>query len=243
VAESSTESASEMDVGSSDTEMGLIPSGTSVVLASPAHAAMRWTLAMLRLEIFKCFLRRLHRLGARCCLRRLELPDPLFQLFLLLLRLELMLGQQLILPFKHFLPEGVVLLPPGEIRCPLIQGRILLLEVLLGQGNVAGLVLQLPLPFLDPLHSRGLLGPLLFQDFVHGTQLGPKLCDDLLPLVQGLLPLGQPLLLSARLQLPGVHLLEVLFVVFAVPRELGPLKGELVGRRLGALLQLGKPSR
>jgi hypothetical protein len=32
-----------MDVGSSNTGMGLTPSGTSVVLASPAHAAMRWT--------------------------------------------------------------------------------------------------------------------------------------------------------------------------------------------------------
>jgi hypothetical protein len=32
-----------MDVGSSDTGMGLTPSGTSVVLASPAHAAMCWT--------------------------------------------------------------------------------------------------------------------------------------------------------------------------------------------------------
>ena len=41
--ESSTGSASEMDVGSSDTEMGLIPSSTRAVLASLAHAAMRWT--------------------------------------------------------------------------------------------------------------------------------------------------------------------------------------------------------
>jgi hypothetical protein len=32
-----------MDVGSSDTEMGLIPSSTRAVLASLAHAAMRWT--------------------------------------------------------------------------------------------------------------------------------------------------------------------------------------------------------
>jgi hypothetical protein len=40
-AESSNGSASEMDVGGSDTGMGLTPSGTSVVLASPAHAAMR----------------------------------------------------------------------------------------------------------------------------------------------------------------------------------------------------------
>jgi hypothetical protein len=72
---------------------------------------------MLRPETFKRFL---HRLGARCCLCRLELADPLFQLFRLLLRFELMLGQQLILPFKHFLPEGEVLLPLGEIRRPLI---------------------------------------------------------------------------------------------------------------------------
>jgi hypothetical protein len=40
-AESSTGSASEIDADSSDTGMGLIPSGTSVVLASPAHTTMR----------------------------------------------------------------------------------------------------------------------------------------------------------------------------------------------------------
>jgi hypothetical protein len=104
-----------------------------------------------------------------------------------------------------------------------------------------GLALELLLQLLQPLHSRGLLDPLLFQDFVHGTQFGTKLCDDLLPLVQGLLPLGQPLLLPTRLQLPGVHLLEVLFVILAVPLELEPLGGELEGCRLGALLQLGVP--
>jgi hypothetical protein len=43
VAESSTGRASEIDAGSSDTGMGLIPSGTSAVLASPAHLAMCWT--------------------------------------------------------------------------------------------------------------------------------------------------------------------------------------------------------
>jgi hypothetical protein len=89
---------------------------------------------------------------------------------------------------------------------------------------------------LDPLHSHDLLDSLLFQDFVHGTQIGPELCDDLIPLVQDLLPLGQPLLLPARLQLPGIHLLEVLFVILAVSLELGPIGGELAGRRLGALL-------
>jgi hypothetical protein len=52
-----------------------------------------------------------------------------------------MIDQQLLPPFKHFLPEGEVLLLPGEIRRSLIQGSILLLEVLLGQGNAAGPVI------------------------------------------------------------------------------------------------------
>jgi hypothetical protein len=43
VVESNTGRASEIDTGGSDTRMGLIPSGTSVVLALPAHLAMRWT--------------------------------------------------------------------------------------------------------------------------------------------------------------------------------------------------------
>jgi hypothetical protein len=101
---------------------------------------------LLRLEIFKRLLHRLHCLGARRCLcrlRRLELAKPLLQRPLLLLCLELMIGQQLLSPFKHFLPEGEVLLLPGEIRRPLIQGGILFLEVLLSQGNAAGPVIQL----------------------------------------------------------------------------------------------------
>ena len=152
-----------------------------------------------------------------------------------------MIGQQLLPPFKHFLPEGEVLLPPGEIRRPLIQGSILLLEVLLGQGNAAGLVLQLPQQPLQALHSRGLVGPLLLQDFVKGIQLCQELQDDLLPLVQVHLLLGQPLLLPGHLQLPGEHLLDVLLAGLAVPLKLGPLEGELAGRCLGALLQLGTP--
>jgi hypothetical protein len=206
---------------------------------------------MLRLEVFKCFLHRIHRLGARCCLRRLrrlEPVDPLLQRPLLLLRLELMLGQQLLPPFKHFLLEGEILLPPGKVRLPPgevrllpIQGLSFRFKLLLGEGGIAGLALELSLQLLQALHSHGLLDPLLLQDFVEGTQLGLELCDDILPLVQGLLLLGQPLLLPARLQLPGVHFLEVLIVVFVVPCQFGPLKGELVGRRLGALLQLGAP--
>jgi hypothetical protein len=176
------------------------------------------------------------------------LADPLpqrllllLQHSLLLLRLELMIGQQLLPPFKHFHPEGEVLLPLGEVGRPLIQGGVLLLEVLLGQGKAASLVIQLLLQPLQTLHSRGLLDPLLLQDFVEGVQLRLELCDDLLPLVQVILLLGQLLLLPGHLQLLGVDLLEVLLVVLAVSLKLGPLEGELAGHRLGALLQLGTP--
>jgi hypothetical protein len=86
-----------------------------------------------------------------------------------------------------------------------------------------------------------LLDPLGLQGLVQGLQLGPELYCEGLPLAQGFLSLGQPLLLTRRLQLPGEHLLEVPFVIFAVPREFGPLRGELVRCRLGALLQLGAP--
>ena len=56
-----------------------------------------------------------------------------------------------------------------------------------------------------------------------------------------LLLLGKHLLLPGHLQLPGVHLLEVLLVVLVVPLTLGPLGGELARCCLGALLQLGTP--
>jgi hypothetical protein len=153
------------------------------------------------LEIFQGLFGGLCHLGTRRRLCRFKLADPLLQILLLLLRLELMLGQQLFPPFKHFVPKGEILLSPGEVRLPLgkvrlppVQGSFRF-KLLLGEGGVAGLALELLLQLLQPLHSRGLLDPLLFQDLVHGTQLGPELCDDLLPLVQGLLPLGQPLIL------------------------------------------------
>jgi hypothetical protein len=142
---------------------------------------------MLRLETFKCLLRRLHRLGARCRLRRLELSDPLFQLFLLLLRLELVLGQHLAPPSEHLFLEGEIRfspretrLPPGEVRLPPVQGLLRCLE-LLGEGGVAGLALELLLQLLQPLHSLGLLDLLLFQGLVQGTQLGPELSCEGLP--------------------------------------------------------------
>jgi hypothetical protein len=196
---------------------------------------------MLRLNVFKGLPGGLHRLGARCPLRRLELSDPLLQLLLFLLRLELMLGQHLASPGKHFFLEGEIHLPPGEVRLPPVQGLLLRLEFLLGEGGVAGLALELLVQLLQPLHSLGLLDLLLFQGLVQGTHLGPKLCCEGLPLRHGLLPPGHLFLPPGRLQLPGAHLLEVLLVLLAVPLELGPLGEELSGHRLGALLQLGAP--
>jgi hypothetical protein len=189
---------------------------------------------VLCLKIFKGLPGRLHRLGARCRLRCLELLDLLLQLLLFLLRLELVLGQQLTAPSEHFFPEGEIHLPP-------VQGLLLRLEVLLGKGGIAGLALELLLPLLQPLHSLGLMDPLGFQGLVQGTQLGLVFCCEGLPLRHSLLPPGHLLLPPGRLQLPGAHLLEVPLVLLAVPLELGPLGDELAGRPLGTLLQLSVP--
>jgi hypothetical protein len=186
---------------------------------------------VLRLKILEGLPGGLHRLGARC---RLELPDPLLQLLLFLLRLELVLGQQLAPSSEHFFPEG-------EIRLPPVQGLLLRLEVLLDEGGVAGLALELLLPLLQPLHSLGLMDLLGFQGLVQGTQLGLELFCEGLPLRHNLLPPGHLLLPPGHLQLPGAHLLEVPLVLLAVSLELGPLGEELSKRRLGALLQLGAP--
>jgi hypothetical protein len=151
-------------------------------------------------------------------------------------------------PFKNFLLEGKILLPPGEVRCsadevrlPPVQRFTFCLELFLDKGGVMGHAIELSLQPLQALHSHSLVGPLLLQDFVKGIQLRLELRDDLLPLVQVHLLLGQPLLLPGHLQLPGEHLMEVLPIVLAVPLKLGPLEGELAGRCLGALLQLGTP--
>jgi hypothetical protein len=100
---------------------------------------------LLRLEIFKCLLHRIHYLEARCCLCRLRClkqASPLLQRPLLLC-LELMLGQRLLPPFKHFLFEGEILLPPGEVRLPPVQGFSFRLKLLLGESGVAGLAIKL----------------------------------------------------------------------------------------------------
>jgi hypothetical protein len=206
---------------------------------------------VLRLKIFKCFIGRLHRLGTQRRLRRLrrlQLADLLLQLFFLLLRLELMLVQQLASLGEHFLPEDEILLPPGEVSLlpgevslPPVQGLSFRFKFLLGEGGVAGFALELLLQLLQPLHNRGLLDPLLLQDLVQGTQLGPELFCKGLPQRHDLFPPGQLLLHPGRLKLLSVHLLEVPFVILVVPLELGPLEGELAGCRLGALLQLGAP--
>jgi hypothetical protein len=151
------------------------------------------------------------------------------------------LGQQLASPGEHFFPEGEICLSPGEVRLPPIQGLLLRLKVFLGEGGVAGLALELLLPFLQPFHSLDLLGPLGFQSLVQSIQLGLVLCREGLPLGHGLLPPGHFLLPPRRLQLPSTHPLEVSLVLLAASLELGPLRGELSGRRLGALLQLSAP--
>jgi hypothetical protein len=142
---------------------------------------------------------------------------------------------------EHFFPEGEICLSPGEIHLPPVQGQLLLLKVFLGEGDVAGLALELLLPFLQPFHGLYLLGPLGFQSLVQSTQLGLILRREGLPLGHGFLPLGHFILPPSRLQLLGTHPLEVFFVLLAVPLELGPHRGELSGHCLGALLQLGAP--
>jgi hypothetical protein len=153
----------------------------------------------------------------------LQCPLLLLQFLLLLLYLELMIGQQLVPLFPHLLPEGEVLLLPGEICRPLLQGDILRLEVLLGESDVVGPIIELPLQLLQTRHSRGPLVPLLLQHHIIGLQLFLERRDDLLPLVQVLLLLGQPFLLLGHLPLPVKHLLEVLLVVLALLLKLGPL--------------------
>jgi hypothetical protein len=130
---------------------------------------------------------------------------------------------------------------PSEIRLPPVQGLLLRLKVRLGEGGVASLALELLLPLLQPLHSLDLVGPLGFQSLVQGAQLGLVLYRDGLPLGHDLLPPGHLLFPLGRLQLPGTHLLEVSLVLLVVPLKLGPLGGELSGRRLGPFLQLGAP--
>jgi hypothetical protein len=196
---------------------------------------------VLRLEIFKGLPGGLHRLGTRCRLRCIELADLLLQLPLFLLCLELVLGQQLASPGEHFFPEAEIRLLPGEVRLPLVQGLLLRLKIFLGEGGIASLALELLLPLLQPLHDPDLLGPLGFQSLVQGTQLGLVLCCEGLPLGHDLLLPGHLLLPPGRLQLPGAHPLEVPLVLLMVLLELGPLGDELLGRRSGALLQLGAP--
>ena len=85
-------------------------------------------------------------------------------------------------PGEHFFPEDEIRLSPSEVRLPPIQGLLLHLKVLLGEGGIAGLALELLLSLLQPLHSLDLLGPLGFQSLVQGAQLSLVLCCEGLPL-------------------------------------------------------------
>ena len=126
---------------------------------------------MFCLEIFEGLSGGLHCLGTRRRLRRIELADLLLQLPLLFLCFKLVLSQQLASPGEHFFPEGEIYLSPGEIHLLLVQGQLLLLKVFLGEGDLAGLALELLLPFLQPFCSLDLLGPLGFQSLVQSTHL------------------------------------------------------------------------
>jgi hypothetical protein len=99
-----------------------------------------------------------------------------------------MLGQQLAPPGEHFFPEDEIRLSPSEVRLPPIQGLLLHLKVLLGEGGIAGLALELLLSLLQPLHSLDLLGPLGFQSLVQGAQLSLVLCCEGLPAPAGSRP-------------------------------------------------------
>jgi hypothetical protein len=180
--------------------MGLIPSGTSAVacFASPLGNALNPG-AVFCLEIFEGLSGGLHCLGTRRRLRRIELADLLLLLPLLFLCCELVLGQQLASLDEHFFPEGEICLSPGEIRLPPVQGQLLLLKVFLGEGDVAGLALELLLPFLQPFHGLYLLSPLSFQSLVQSTQLELVLRREGLALGHGFLPPDHFLLPPSRL--------------------------------------------
>jgi hypothetical protein len=117
---------------------------------------------VLCLEIFKGLPGGLHCLGAWRRLRHIKLADLLLQFPLFFLCFELVLGQQLASPGEHFFPEGEIRLSSGEVRLSPVQGLLLCLKVFLGEGGIAGLALELLLPFLQPFHSLDLLGPLGF---------------------------------------------------------------------------------
>jgi hypothetical protein len=101
-----------------------------------------------------------------------------------------MLGQQLASPGEHFFHEEKIRLSPGKVRLPPVQRLLLHLKVLLSEGGVTSLALELLLPLLQPLHSLDVLGPLGFQSLVQGAQFDLVLCREGLPLGHGLLPPG-----------------------------------------------------
>jgi hypothetical protein len=151
---------------------------------------------LLSPEVVECLPHHLHRLGARyhlrclSSLRYLELADlllqcPHFPLQTLpfLLCLELKLIQQLVPPCPHLLPEGEVLLLPGEISRSFLLGSFPRLEAVLGASNVAGLVGKFLLHLLQLRLIRSLLVPLFLQHRIISFQLIMEHCDDLLPLV------------------------------------------------------------
>jgi hypothetical protein len=59
-----------------------------------------------------------------------------------------MLGQQLASSGEHFFPKGEIRLSPCKVHLLPVQGLFLRLKFFLGEGDVAGLALELLLPFM-----------------------------------------------------------------------------------------------
>jgi hypothetical protein len=195
---------------------------------------------MLRLEIFKYFLRRLHRLGAdvACASWNCRIRSSSFFSFSSassscsasnLSRLS-NISSLKARSFSRQARSVSRLSRDASFSLRFSSARAMFLA--LSSNSRSHFWILYGLHLLDPLGLQGL---------VQGLQLGSELCCKGLPFAQGLLPPGQFLLPLGCLQLPGIHLLEVPFVILVVPLKLGPLGGELAGRRLGALLQLGAP--
>ena len=164
-------------------------------LASPSGDALGPG-ALLSSEVVECLPHHLHHLGARgrlhrlsglCCLELADLllqcPHFPLQTLPFLLCFELKLIYQLVSPCPHLLPEGEVLLLPGEISRSFLQGGILSPEAFLDASNVVGLVDKFLLQLLQLRLSRSLLVPLFLQHRIIGFQLIMERCDGLLPLV------------------------------------------------------------
>jgi hypothetical protein len=89
-----------------------------------------------------------------CCVRELLILARTWFAFGLPSKTGCDIGQQLASSGEHFLPEGEILLLPGEVSLPPVQGLSSSFNFLLSDGGIAGLALELLLQLLRPLHSH-----------------------------------------------------------------------------------------